>query len=154
MNWRARVERSILGKNYFDSDSKVYYLGFDKCVKKVVDKCRIKYSGFRDMKHSNGNTFNTSKTFNVNGAIYRVALNYIPNQSGKLQRNRNRESHQAIKIYEKKHIYKSFDDVPKHLDRKICYRSTSENGDKVVVWEFVKVVRSPFTVKRCKLHRI
>ena len=93
------------------------------------------------MKHSSGNTFNTSKTFKVNSVIYRVDLKYIPNQSGKLQRNRNRESHQAIKIYQKKHIYKSFDDVPEHLDRKICYRSTSENGDKVVVWEFVRGAR-------------
>ena len=46
MNWRHRVEKAITGKFSLRQDGSAY-VGFNKEVKKLIDKCRIKYSGYR-----------------------------------------------------------------------------------------------------------
>ena len=137
MNWRHKVEKAITGKFTTIYDGSIV-VGFNEEVKKIIDKCRIKYSGFRDMKHSNGNTFNLNKLYNVNGTTYKVSYHIIPDQSGNLQRQRNKSGEKVYKIVQKMKIYNSFDDVPLELDRSIDYRRTDDNGTRVVVWEFIR----------------
>ena len=137
MNWRHKVEKAITGK-FSLNELGYFYVGFNEEVKKIIDRCRIKYSGFRDMKHSSGNTFNLNKLYNVNGTTYKVSYHIIPDQSGNLQRQRNKSGEKVYKIVQKMKIYNSFDDVPLELDRKIDYRRTDDNGTRVVVWEFIR----------------
>jgi hypothetical protein len=137
MNWRHRVDKAITGK-FSLCQAGYFYVGFNEEVKKIIDKCRIKYSRFRDMKHSSGNTFNSSKLYNVNGTTYKVSYSIIPDQCGNLQRQRNESGIKAYKLVQKMKIYNSFDDVPLELDRSIDYRRTDDNGTRVVVWEYIR----------------
>jgi hypothetical protein len=100
MNWRHRVEKVITGKFSTRKDGS-FYVGFNKEVEKIINKCRIKYSGFRDMKHSSGNTFNLNKLYNVNGTTYKVSYRIKPNQSGNLQRQRNESGKKVFKFVQK-----------------------------------------------------
>ena len=137
MNWRHRVERAITGKFSLRKDGSAY-VGFNEDVVKVIDKCKIKYSGFRDMKHSSGNTFNSNKTYDVSGTTYKVTYQIIPDQSGRQQIQRNKDHKKVFKFVEKMKIYNSFYEVPDRLNRRIDYRRTDANGTRVVVWEYVK----------------
>ena len=90
MNWRHKIEKAITGKFSLRKDGSAY-VGFNEDVVKVIDKCKIKYSGFRDMKHSSGNTFNSNKTYDVSGTTYKVTYQIIPDQSGRQQIQRNKD---------------------------------------------------------------
>tara|TARA_R100001530_G_scaffold122046_1_gene89566 strand:- start:158 stop:592 length:435 start_codon:yes stop_codon:yes gene_type:complete len=136
-NWRHRVEDAITGKFSLRQDGSAY-VGFNKDVVKVINKCRIKYSGCRDMKHSSGNTFNSNKTYDVNGTTYRVTYNIYPDQCGRLQRQRNKRQQKVFKCVEKKNIFNSFDEVPEKFENRIDFRTTDPEGTKVVVWEFIR----------------
>ncbi len=136
MNWRHRVEEVITGESSWYPDGGRVYYGGNKEVKKIINKCRIKYSGFRDMKKVSANTFNTSNLYNVNGTTYKVGYNYIPSVCGYTDQERKRQK--AFKYVQKMHIFNSYDEVPKELEYGIDFRMCDDNGTRVVVWEGIR----------------
>jgi hypothetical protein len=128
MNWRHRVEKAITGKFTTSYDGSLV-VGFDKDVKKVIDKCRIKYSGYRDMKHISGNSFNKIKYYDIGGTTYRVSMNYYPNQCER--------SMKAVKHIEKMVVFKDYDEIPRRK-YKWDYKRSDENGQ--VCWKYIKGV--------------
>ena len=139
MNWRNRVEKAFTGEDTWFPDGKKYY-GENKDVKRIINKCRIKYSGDRDMKHCSGNTFNSIKYFNVNGTTYKVIIRYYPDQCHNhgIEFRHKLKSNKALKAVSKMNIYNSFDEVPEKLRYDIDYRRCSDDGSKVVAWECVR----------------
>jgi hypothetical protein len=135
MNWRHRVEKAITGKFSSRYDGSLV-VGINKDVKKVINKCRIKYSGYRDMKHTSGNHFNKIKYYDVGGTIYRVRVGYIPDQCGHYQLPR--KGKKALKIVERKYIYSSYEEVPDDLKNKVDFRMCDNDMKKVVVWKFIR----------------
>ena len=136
MNWRHRVDEAITGKSTWYPDGGRVYYGGNKEVEKIINKCRIKYSGFRDMKKISANTFNTSKLYNVSGTTYKVVYEYIPSICGYTQHERKR--HKAFKYVQKMHIFNSYDEVPKRLRDNIDWRKCDADGTRVIVWESIR----------------
>tara|TARA_B100001939_G_scaffold337064_1_gene340879 strand:- start:1199 stop:1621 length:423 start_codon:yes stop_codon:yes gene_type:complete len=137
MNWRHRVDKAITGEFSTRKDGSVY-VGFNEEVEKIINKCKIKYSAFRDFKHSSGNTFNSNKTYDINGTTYKVTYQIYPDQSGRQQIQRNKNHKKVFKFVEKMNIFNSFSEVPDRLDRKIDFRRTDADGTRVVAWEYVR----------------
>tara|TARA_R110002012_G_scaffold318657_2_gene537468 strand:+ start:72 stop:497 length:426 start_codon:yes stop_codon:yes gene_type:complete len=138
MNWRHRVDEAITGKSSWYPDGGRVYYGRNKEVKKIINKCRIKYSGFRDMKHSSGNTFNSNKTYDINGTTYKVTYQIFPDQSGRQQIQRNKNQKKVLKFVEKMNIFNSFDEVPNRLRYNVDYRKCDADGTRVVAWEYIR----------------
>ncbi len=137
MNWRHRVEKAITGKfytsNFLNGRRSICE---NKDVEKIIDECRIKYSGFRDMKHTSGNNFNKIKYYDVGGTTYRVKMGYVPDQCGHYQIQK--EGKKAMKIVERKDIYSSYEEVPDDLKNKVDFRMCDKDMKKVVVWKFIR----------------
>ena len=136
MNWRHRVDEALTGESSWYPDGGRVYYGRNKDVKRIINKCRIKYSGFRDMKKISANTFNTSKLYNVNGTTYKVCYNYIPSICGYTSQEKRRQK--ALKYVQKMHIFNSYWEVPKRFDNSIDYRRSDADGTRVVVWESIR----------------
>ena len=132
MNWRHRVEKAITGKFSLRQDGSAY-VGINKDVEKIINKCRIKYSGYRDMKHTSGNHFNKIKYYDVNGTTYRVRMEYIPDQCGNYQLPQ--EGKKAFKYVEKMFVFNSYNEIPNYK-YKWDYRRSDEN--KCVCWKFIR----------------
>ena len=134
MNWRHRVEKAITGKFSLREDGSAY-VGFNEDVVKIINKCRIKYSS-KFFKHSSGNTFNSNKTYDVNGTIYRVNCHLYPDQCGYTAQEKSRKK--TFKYVEKMHIFNSYDEVPEELKNRISLRMSDDDMTRVVVWEYVR----------------
>tara|TARA_R100000315_G_C5136462_1_gene78016 strand:- start:33 stop:422 length:390 start_codon:yes stop_codon:yes gene_type:complete len=126
MNWRHRVEKAITGKFTTSYDGSLV-VGFNEDVVKVIDKCRIKYSGYRDMKHISGNSFNKIKYYDVGGTTYRITMSYYNNQCGRDMK--------AFKYVEKMVVFKSYNEIPRSKYKWDYKRS---NDNQYVCWEYIR----------------
>ena len=147
MNWRHRVQKIITGEDR-------HCVGFNKDVKKIVDKCRLKHP-YRDRKHIAIKPFVTIKRYQLNGNTYRVKTQLTMTGCGH-SKGIGLYGRNAFKTYEKLHIFPSYDAVPDHLENAIDWRWTKDEGTfngfrttnvhtpdtnaKYIVWELIKTV--------------
>ena len=150
MNWRHRVQEILTGKK---SDAVYPFLNDE--LEKIINKCKYKYSGFKDIKKVSMNPFKIIKRYKVGNSIYKIETIMFRKACGFTDNEKERR--QAIKLYYKQHIYNSYDKIPNHLENAICYRSTKDESRfskksfrsktiegykdlnaKWVVWEYIE----------------
>jgi hypothetical protein len=131
MNWRHRVQEVLTGKK----SENVYPFLNDK-LEKTINKCRYKYSGFKDFKHRSMNPVNIIKLYKVGNSVYKIETQINRKACGRTQYEK--DSIQACKYYHKQHIYNDYDKIPKYLNSGIDWRRSKEDGSRWVVWEFIE----------------
>ena len=131
MNWRHRVQEILTGKKL---DTVHTYL--DDEFEKIVNKCRYKYSGFKDIKKVSMNPFKTIKRYKVGNSIYKIETIMFRKACGFTDNEKKRR--QAIKLYYKKHIYNNYDKIPEYFNNRIDWRRSKKDGSRWIVWEYLK----------------
>ena len=131
MNWRHRVQEVLTGKKY---DAVHTYL--DDEFEKIVNKCKYKYSGFKDFKHRSMNSFNIIKLYNVGNSIYKVETQILNKACGFT--DYEKKCRQASKYYYKQRIYNNYDKIPEIFKNRIDWRRSKEDGSRWIVWEYIE----------------
>jgi hypothetical protein len=133
MNWRHRVQKIITGKD-------LHCIHLNKDVKKIVDKCKYKYTGFRDFKKTSMNTFNIIKLYNIGNSTYKLETQILNKACGRTYHEKERR--QASKYYYKQHIYNNYDKIPDSLNSGIDWRRSKQDGSRWIVWEYIQSMGS------------
>ena len=154
MNWKYRVQKAITGE--WSPFFNVKDCG-NKEVEKIIRKCRYKYNSVSHdstkRMYTGLKSFNTNKRYVVDGTTYRVSTQLLVKSCGNARFLKDYGSY-CQKVYDKLHIYKSSNDIPKHLENKIDWRWSKDEGTirgygsenipdpnaKWIVWETIKIV--------------
>ena len=134
MNWRHRVQEIVTGKK-----SDVVWVQNDN-LKKIINKCRYKYSGFKDFAHRSMNSVNIINYYKVGNNVYKIETQINRKACGLTRTEKN--SIQAFKFYYKKHIYNDYDKIPNFLNSGIDWRRSKQDGSSWVVWEYLENIGS------------
>ena len=150
MNWRHRVQEILTGKK---SDAVYPFLNDE--LEKIINKCRYKYSGFKDIKKASMNPFKIIKRYKVGNSVYKIETIMFRKACGFTDNEKERR--QASKYYYKQHIYNNYDKIPEYFKKSIDYRRTKDksrfsktafrsktikeykdSNAKWIVWEYLK----------------
>ena len=131
MNWRHRVQEILTGKK-----SDAVYPWLNDELEKIINKCRYKYSGFKDIKKVSMNPIKIIKLYKVGNSVYKIETKMHRKACGFTDNEKERR--QAIKFYYKKHIYNNYNKIPEFFKNKIDWRRSKKDGSRWIVWEYLK----------------
>ena len=109
-------------------------------LKNIINKCRYKYSGYRDFSHRSMNPINIINLYKVGNNVYKIETQIKRKACGLTRAEK--QSIQAFKYYHRQHIYNDYDKIPNYLKSGIDWRRSKQDGSSWVVWEYLENIGS------------